>query len=324
MQIGQGVGHLGEGAGAAVVQLDGGAPELIAMAFDAPEGLNSIRYRVGYGLDANGVPAHWGEQIQGPTMGERGQGAGVAVANIGGSPRPDAVFLVQEPRQDGNVFIYVVGFDLDEAGKPATWGDLHAIEGPRGSIDGAGVDVADVNHDGRLDLIVMSHGGPSNGATFVVQVGFGLDATSGVVESWGPRSATAGVGDRAEGAGIVAQDFDGDGDLEVAMMAYDAPTGQNRFRIVHHALGRDGLVGAQLGFGEVAGVGDKAHGAGLTSGDLDGDGRHELITLAYDAPEGPNRFGLRVMSAFGRDAVVLPESSYTKQRRARGEQPTGQ
>jgi len=52
------VGHLGEGAGAAIVNIDGFDPEMIVMAYDAPENgtdpesseHNTFRYQIGWGI----------------------------------------------------------------------------------------------------------------------------------------------------------------------------------------------------------------------------------------------------------------------------------
>lgn len=90
---GHGGGHGGEGGGAVV-------HDLVVFFLDAPEGENRGYYRIGRALDANGdVTGGWSDAIGIPGwFGDVSQGAGIAVAPIGGSHQPDVVvFHIDAP-----------------------------------------------------------------------------------------------------------------------------------------------------------------------------------------------------------------------------------
>ena len=76
-----GVAHLGEGAGAAVTNLDADSrPELILMAYDAPEGQNNFRYKIGWNLDSSGRAERWDPGfIVVDGVGHRGDGADLLI-----------------------------------------------------------------------------------------------------------------------------------------------------------------------------------------------------------------------------------------------------
>ena len=62
-------------------------------------------------------------------FGAEGQGAGIAVADLTGSGRPDlVVFHLDNPGGENHGY-YRIGFDLDTAGRPASWSDVIAVPG---------------------------------------------------------------------------------------------------------------------------------------------------------------------------------------------------
>ena len=304
-----GLGHRGDGAGLAMGDLDGnGMPELILVAQDAPDGPNNFRYVVMHDVDANGNVGRRGRNFQVAGMGNRGHGAGATLANIDGDPRPELFILNDNDASGQNTYRYKIGYNLDVTGQAQRWVQVTPeVDGLGSKNDGAGIAVADIDGNGRQDLILMSYRDEDGANYFNYRVGFDMDATGVPGRGFAPpvsrtlayRSVgkQSGHGNNAEGAGIVVHDFDRNGILDMMLMSYDAPNGANTFRYtVVFDLDRDGRgTNSAIKRRFLAGSrGDHAEGAGLAAADIDGDGNVEIVMMAYNAPNGPNDFRFNI------------------------------
>ncbi len=116
-----------QGAGLALRDLDGsGAPELIVFQIDDPPGENGGFYRIAWNLDANGFPRDgWGPWQQVPAWGSwEDQGAGFALADLGGGAHPAAViFHIDNPPglNAGQFRVDPLQVDLDTAAAIGVW-----------------------------------------------------------------------------------------------------------------------------------------------------------------------------------------------------------
>src|SRR5438128_535966 len=157
-----------QGAGLAVVNLDGsGREDLIVLMVDNPPGKNRGLYKVGKGLDRNGiVSGGWGDWIEVPDwFSWENQGAGIAVADLDGNGRPDlVVFMIDNPPGQ-NQGLYKVGKNLDSDGVVrGGWGawipipDWFSWENQYGNIT-----IADLDGSGRPDLVVFMIDHPLRG-----------------------------------------------------------------------------------------------------------------------------------------------------------------
>ncbi|MEM7060062.1 MAG: FG-GAP-like repeat-containing protein [Pseudomonadota bacterium] len=301
-----GVSHEGEGAGVATWDLDGnGMPEMILLAQNAPSGPNDFRYRVVRDLDTTGRPARVGRFFRVSGMGDRGQGAGLALADLDGNGRPEMFVLTENDASGMNTFRYKIGWNLDADGQATRWTQMPEINGVAKTAHGAGIDVVDVDGNGMLDLVLMTYDDADGQNQFRYRIGFDMDSTG--VPSAGnnpPRSAwrtdqpVNGLGHRGEGAGVVVRDMNADGRLDMVLMAYNAPNGPNDFRYkILWGLDQDGnTTSAGSWSRNLAGSrGDHGAGAGLDAVDLDGDGNLELILVAYNDPNGQNDFRMTVL-----------------------------
>ena len=292
-----GVGWEGAGAGLALANLDRDPrPEMVAMAYDDPRGANQFRYRIGRNLGADGVASSWSSVVSVPGVGWEGQGAGVALRDLGGSGRPEMVLMAYDDPARGNTFRYRVGRDVDANGAAASWSGMIEVAGV--GWEGAGADVAFADLDGnpRPEMILMAYDDPARGNTFRYRVGFNLDA-NGVAASWGPMQTVAGVGWEGAGAGMAVGDFGGDRRPDLLLMAYDDPARGNTFRY-RIGLDLDATGRAQSWrsrHATVDGVGWEGQGAGAAVWDFAGDGRPDLVTMAYDNPARANTFRYRVV-----------------------------
>ncbi|MEU7581084.1 galactose oxidase-like domain-containing protein [Streptomyces sp. NPDC041068] len=238
-------------------------------------------------------------------------GVGVAVADLGGTGRLDAVVLAVADRPERNAGYYRVGRGLAADGAVrGGWGPWRKVPDWFSWLtsDG-GLAVADVDGDGRPDLVVFMVDAPQGPNAGYYRIGHALDADGAVTGGWGPwLEIPDWFSWRNQGADIAVADVDGDGRPDLVVFMVDAPEGPNAgYYRIGHALDADGTVTG--GWGPWAAVPDwgfwENQGAGVTLSDLDGDGRLELIVLAVDNPQGQNSASCTVgwaLDATGRAA----------------------
>ncbi len=225
-----GVGWLGQGADGQLVNLDSNPrPELVLMAYDAPPGPNNFRYVVGWNMSTSGTISSWGFYPQLSGLGWEGQGAGIETLQIGGSSRPDLLYMTYDNPAGGNNFRYRFGLDLNTSGQ-ITGGTLSCpqVAGVGWEAQGAGAAIGNFVGGSAPDLVFMAYDNPPGANTFRYRVG--RDLTSACSASWGSTVIINGLGWEADGAEPELYDIDGDGQLELFLMAYDDPWGANTFR----------------------------------------------------------------------------------------------
>jgi hypothetical protein len=167
--------------GLAVSDIDGdGHLDLVVFLVDAPDGQNGGFYRIGHHLAADGtVTGGWGPWLAVPDwFAWENQGADIAVADIDGSGTPDLVVMMVDAPQGQNGAYYRVGHDLAADGAvTGGWGPWLKVPDWRfWENQGAGIAVADLDGDGRPELLVFAVDNPvgQNGAYYTV--GWNLDA----------------------------------------------------------------------------------------------------------------------------------------------------
>ena len=167
-------------AAIALADLDGsGQADLIVFAIEVRDGTNRGYYRVGRSLDADGaVTGGWTGWTQIPGwFSTDNQGGDIAVADLNGDGTPELVVVIVDKPTGGH---YRVGWSLDATGKVAgEWDEWTAIpDWQEGDSKGLGIDVADLDGDGRPELLVLDRGRHT--------IGWGLDETGCASEGWGP------------------------------------------------------------------------------------------------------------------------------------------
>ena len=202
-----------------------------------------------------------------------GRGLGVVVADLTGDARPD-VFVAN----DGTpcwLFENLGGLRFREVGQAAGV----AVDGQGQALAGMGAAVGDLDGDGRSDLVVTNFLGRSTVAFQAQGGGAFLDASA-------PVGLTATTR-RVNGFGLALVDLDADGRLDLVQANGHV---LDRARLgVPFAMRPTLLRNAGDRFEDVStGAGPwfsrTILGRGLAVGDLDGDGRPDLVVSALDAP----------------------------------------
>jgi Galactose oxidase-like, Early set domain len=187
----------GQNQGGGIAVADFGAAGLALIVFQIEHvepGPNKGRYRVGRQLSADGtVIGGWSAWQQVPDwISWRDQGAAIATADLDGNGQPDLVvfhvddFHTDNPRRPNKGF-YRVGKNLGVDGGVQAWGDWLEVDWFSWFNQGAGLAIADLNGNGRPEILVFQIDDPRPGENAGwCRVGWDLDAAGVVQEGWGP------------------------------------------------------------------------------------------------------------------------------------------
>jgi hypothetical protein len=215
--------NFAQGAGLGVADLDANPrPDMILMAYNAPDRVNDFRYQVGKNLNAQGVADQWGPVLCIPGVGDEAGGAALALYDLDQSGRPDLILMAYDG--DGE-FRFRVGKNLDANGRTRSWSGMTIVDGVGLPAEGAGIAIADLNANGLPDMVLMAY----VNKTFRYKIGYDLDA-DGYTANWAAIQENPGVGGPSEGADVAIFDLNGDGAPETVFLAYRAVGGANEFR----------------------------------------------------------------------------------------------
>ena len=163
---------------------------------------------------------------------------------------------------------------------------------------GGGVAVADLNNNGKQDVLVLQVDNPPGKNRGLYRVGRDVDANGVATGGWGPWLEVPNwFSFENQGAGLAVADLDGSGQPDLIVFMVDAPNQKNRgvFQIGRN-LDADGVV--TVGWTGWQDVPDwfswENDGGGIAVGDFTGTGQHDLVVFMIDAPPGANRGLFRI------------------------------
>jgi V8-like Glu-specific endopeptidase len=257
-------------------------------------------------------------------MGAENSDGDIAVVQLTPDGRPAliAAFIQKSPGQ--NRIYYQVGYGLDGLGNSPRWSEHLSIPGRFSApLQGLGVAVADLNHNGRPDLVVFYIVKNAKGNQGYYRIGRDLDAAGNVTGGWTrPQAMPGRLGVSTQGAGIAIADLSGTKQLDLISLYVDAPQGENQgFYRVARNLNPDGI--ALGGWSEAVRVpgwfGQQTQGSGVAVTQMPGNNRPDLIVFHIDNPQGAN--GNRAYYRIGRslDAAGNVTGGWSEVRQLPGE-----
>ncbi|MEY2932477.1 MAG: hypothetical protein RL033_3226 [Pseudomonadota bacterium] len=290
-----------QGGGVAVADLSGtGKNDLVVIMVDAPQGKNRGLFRVGRNIDGKGVPAGgWTPWIDVPDwFSFENQGAGVALGDVDGNGKQDLfVFMIDNP-VGKNQGYYRVGKALDINGNvTGGWGawipipDWFSHENQHGAIT-----VADLNGDGRLELIVMASDNPAGKNRGIYRIGRALDTNGNVTAGWTPWiDVPDWFSFENDGTGIAVAQLDASGRRDLLVFQIDNAVEQSQaFYKIGRGIDINGGIKGWSGWHGVPGwFAWENQGGGIAT--LLDDNRPRMLVMMVDNPPAQNAGYVRVL-----------------------------
>ncbi|WP_460719311.1 galactose oxidase-like domain-containing protein [Nocardia heshunensis] len=219
-----------QGAGIAIGDLSGnGRPDLVVFLVDHPQGGDHGYFRIGRDLAADGtVTGGWTPWQEIPDWyGWENQGADICLTHLDGQPVLVVMTVDNPVGQNSGQFRLGKGITAD--GTVAEWTPWVAIPDWWGwENQGAGMTIADLDGDGRPELIVFTIDHPQNGNAGLYTIGWGLDGTGHCVDGWSRWSHVPDWGFwENEGAAVALLPGGAGGLPRLVVCAIDHPQGGN-------------------------------------------------------------------------------------------------
>jgi hypothetical protein len=151
---------------------------------------------------------------------------------------------------------------------------------------GGGAALANIDGDsgGRYDALLMGIQDMAGSDRFYYKVAWNLDNT-GKAASWSGAMYGPACGGTQAGGGADITDIDGNGVPDLLLMSVDDPEGSNSFwYYIGWNLSSSGAVASWSSKMQVNGLGSFDSGGGAALGDIDKNGRPDVVFMAADNP----------------------------------------
>lgn len=217
------------------------------------------------------------------------QGGGVAVADLTGTGQQDLVVMMVDNPPGQNSGLYRIGRNIDATGIPnGGWtGWIPVPDWFPWENQGAAVAIADLDKNGKQDLVVFMIDHPPGGNQGYYRLATGLKDDGGLAGPWGPWIPIPDWFSWQNQYGSIAlADLDSDGNLELIVFMVDHPGNQaNRglYRIGRKLDAAGNVTGGWTPWLDVPGWFSWVNqGAGVAIADTQGSGKNALIVFQID------------------------------------------
>jgi hypothetical protein len=247
-------------------------------------------------------------------FGNDDSGAGVALTDLDGNGQPELIaFFIDNP-PGANVGYYRILYNIDQFGFPTGGWTTKSVPGWFGN-DSAGGDItiADVNGNGRPDLIVYHIDDASGENHGYYRIGFDVDANGNAAFWTSHKSIPGWFGATDQGAGVAFADVNGNGIPELIFFFLVNPSGGNWG---YYRIGWDtNTSGNPTSWSDSIQVpgwfGDDSNEAGIVVRDLNDNGVPDLVVFWIDNASGENHGYYRIgldLGASGTASMWTAES----------------
>jgi Domain of unknown function (DUF1929) len=236
------------------------------------------------------------------------QGGGIAVGSLAGDGTQDLVVLMVNNPDGQNQGLYRVGKMLDDTGQVtggwSPWTDVPDWFSHENQ--GANVALADLDDDGRQELVVAMVDNPGGQNRGLFRIGRRLDAAGTASGGWTPWiDVPAGFSGENQGIAVAVTppDQQGSRDLVVLMVDHGVQGNRGVYRIGRN-LDAGGNVTGWTPWIDVPGwFSWENQGCGVAIADLDHDGGRDLIVCNVDNPVGQNQAFYRIGKSLSVDGT---------------------
>jgi hypothetical protein len=215
------------GGGADIADIDrNGVPDLLIMSVDDPVESNAFWYYIGWNMGTNGQVSSWSNKIQLDGLGWDNAGGGLALGDLDGNGITEMVLTAIDNPGGANRFWYKVGRNLDQTGIATSWTSMLSTPFYVGDFSGGGgAALADVNGNGKPDLVLMDIDSPQGANPFWCYIGWDIDI-NGNAAGWSSFTGPS-LGNITRGGGAAVGDIDKNGIPDLLLMTIDNPYGND-------------------------------------------------------------------------------------------------
>lgn len=209
-------------------------PEIVFMyTKGAKSTTKDIVYRIAFDVNADGSYSWLSGEMSTPGFGHVSAGLGLDIYDFNKNGKPDMIFTVYDDPNGQNAFSYRIAYDLNENGSITGGTATGWIDGLGHYGQGAGVTVADINKNGKPDIMLMAVDAPSGLNYINYKILWDVNQSGQPTSSQNyylRQSFTTSIGNDHQGGDCVLKDINNDGKLDCIFMVLDNPSLANSWR----------------------------------------------------------------------------------------------